>query len=88
VRGRNLAYKVSKAALNQLTVNMARDFVRDEANVTANAIHPGWIPTKVSGFTGPDDMQEVVDSIVETIIRLGSSDNGRFMDRHGSDMAF
>ena len=86
--GTNLAYRLAKAGVNQLTVTIAKECEKDGIPVTVNAIHPGWTPTAVSHFTGPDDMQEIVSEIVETVEGLDEKSNGRYMTRKGVDMAF
>lgn len=87
-RGRNIGYRISKTALNQLTVSLGREFKSHDSNVTVNAIHPGWIPTTMTGFTGPDDMEVQTSLIVETIERLAPGETGRFMDAKGEDFAW
>jgi len=39
-------------------------------------------------WSGPDDKQEVVTSIVETVENLDESSKGRFKTRKGVDMNF
>jgi len=83
-----LAYRLAKAGVNQLTVTIAKECAKNSVPVTVNAIHPGWTPTAVSHWSGPDDMQEVVTNIVDTVEGLDEKSNGRFMTRTGIDMAF
>ncbi|KAK1836856.1 hypothetical protein QBC39DRAFT_326288 [Podospora conica] len=84
-RGGSIAYRMSKTALNQLTVSLSRTFAFEKSKVTVHAIHPGWIPTAMSSFTGPDDMDTQISSMVETIEKLGPEDSGRFMKVDGQD---
>jgi len=86
--GTNLAYRLAKAGVNQLTVTIAKECEKDGTTVTVNAIHPGWTPTNVSHFTGPDDIQQLASELVETVEGLDGKSNGRFMTRKGVDMAF
>ncbi|KAK4167811.1 short chain dehydrogenase [Cladorrhinum sp. PSN259] len=84
-QGRHIGYRISKAALNQLTVSLGREFKSHESKVTANAIHPGWIPTTMTGFIGPDDMEVQTAAIVETIEKLEPGDTGKFLNAWGED---
>lgn len=80
-----MGYRLSKTALNQLTVSLSRTLAFEGSKVTIHAIHPGWIPTTMSGFTGPDDMDTQVALMVDTIEKLGAEDSGRFRKANGED---
>lgn len=82
-RGGSLGYRLSKTALNQLTVSLSRAFKFQETNVTIHGIHPGWIPTEMTGFTGPDSMDVQVTSMIDTIERLGPEDSGCYVKADG-----
>ncbi|KAK3356746.1 hypothetical protein B0T25DRAFT_566080 [Lasiosphaeria hispida] len=84
-RGGSLGYRLSKTALNQLTVSLSRALAFEGSNITIHAIHPGWIPTTMSGFTGPDDMETQITLMADTIERLGTDDSGRFLKANGED---
>ncbi|WP_137167094.1 SDR family NAD(P)-dependent oxidoreductase [Salinimonas lutimaris] len=47
-----VAYAVSKAALNALTLKLAND-VGDDKNVKINAMCPGWVHTRMGGKDAP-----------------------------------
>lgn len=85
-RGRSLGYRLSKTALNQLTVSLGREFRSHDSKVTVNAIHPGWIPTAISSFTGPDDMDVQTGLMVETIERFRPDETGLYVNAKGEDM--
>ncbi len=59
-----------------------------ERKVTVNWIHPGSIPTGLTGFAGPDSLDVQVPKIVDLIAALGSADNGRFMNSDGNDLEY
>ena len=81
--GRDYGYRMSKAAQNMLTSNLARDLLRD--GVAVIAIHPGIIATKMTGHSGarPD---EVADDMKNVIDKLTISDSGKFLDRYGAEI--
>lgn len=85
-RGRSLGYRLSKTALNQLTVTLGREFQSHQSNVTVNAIHPGWIPTAISDWTGPDDMDTQTSLMINTIEGFAVEDTGKYVNAQGEDM--
>jgi len=54
--GGSIGYRLSRTALNQLTVSLPRSLASEGSNVIVHAIHPGYIPTTMTGFIGLDDM--------------------------------
>ena len=79
-----IAYRASKAALNQLTRVAAAELKR-EAFICI-AISPGWVRTDMGGPAGPLSPDESVAAMLEVIDRLEPSDTGRFLDQHGKPM--
>lgn len=63
-----LAYSVTKAALNALTVNLARQI--DQNNIKINAMCPGWVHTRMGGKDAPRSPEQGA----ETAIWLGLLD--------------
>nr|ACN38341.1 putative dehydrogenase [Micromonospora inyonensis] len=51
--GEATGYRMAKAALNIMTVNLA--VALREQDVVVNAVDPGWIPTDMGGPEAPDD---------------------------------
>ena len=70
--GGNAPYRVSKTGLNQLTKTMAIDLHETGSKVVTLGVHPGWLPTKMTGFHGGDDMDTCMKGLVETIEKLGT----------------
>jgi NAD(P)-dependent dehydrogenase (short-subunit alcohol dehydrogenase family) len=80
--GGNACYRISKAALNQLTRNIAVDLKKQGSNVLALAVHPGWLATKMTGFYGEDDWETSIAGIVDTVERFGT-DEGKDIENGG-----
>lgn len=77
---------MSKTAVNQLTVSLGREFRSHDSTITVNCIHPGWMPTAVSGFTGPDDINVQTGLMIDTIENMGPEDTGKYVNAKGEDM--
>lgn len=50
----NISYSDSKL----LVLMLCKAFARAWPNVYTNALHPGWVPTKMGGKGAPDDLQK------------------------------
>ncbi|HEX3126897.1 MAG TPA: SDR family oxidoreductase [Thermoanaerobaculia bacterium] len=70
------AYRVSKAALNALTVVLA-DELRD-ANIQVNAVTPGWVRTHLGGIHAPRSVEEGALGTVWLATQEGTGPTGRF----------
>ncbi|KAK3984498.1 hypothetical protein QBC44DRAFT_336873 [Cladorrhinum sp. PSN332] len=84
--GGNLSYRTSKAALNMITVDLARELAED--NVTFVAMSPGWVQSKMSNWTGPLECLEAVTRMIKVIDGLTHEDNGTFWHRDGHQLAW
>lgn len=58
-----LAYSVSKAALNAMTVNVAGQ-VKEASNVKVNAMCPGWVHTRMGGKEAPKTPEQGADTAI------------------------
>ena len=63
------AYRLSKTALNALTVILSQELLPE--NIKVNAICPGWVQTDMGGANA--DM--TVDESVSNIVKFAFSDN-------------
>ena len=75
----SIAYRLSKSALNALTIVLSQEL--SSKNIKVNAICPGWVQTDMGGY----DATLTVKESVESIKKFALSDNfpnGKFL-RHG-----
>ena len=74
------AYRMSKAALNALTVLLAAELEKD--NILVNAACPGWVRTQMGGSSAPRSVEQGADTPVwlATLPDDGPS-GGLFQDR-------
>ena len=75
----SIAYRLSKSALNALTIVLSQELLSKDIKV--NAICPGWVQTDMGGYEATLTVKESVESIKKFAL---SDDfpNGKFL-RHG-----
>jgi NAD(P)-dependent dehydrogenase (short-subunit alcohol dehydrogenase family) len=75
------AYRVSKAALNALTLIVA-DAARRAPDVLVNAVCPGWVRTRMGGPGAPRTVEQGADTIVWlATLPTGGPTGGFFRNR-------
>ena len=79
--GGHYAYRISKAALNMASRNLAHDLGKD--GILSVVLHPGWVRTDMGGPDAPLGAEEAVTALVRTIESLAAAHNGGFYDREG-----
>ncbi|KAJ5115026.1 hypothetical protein NUU61_000785 [Penicillium alfredii] len=70
------AYKVSKAALNMLTVQYAQSFA--EQGFTFLTISPGWVKTDLGGDSADLTVKQSATGVLDIIIPATTTENGKF----------
>jgi NAD(P)-dependent dehydrogenase (short-subunit alcohol dehydrogenase family) len=75
----SIAYRLSKSALNTLTIVLSQEL--SSKDIKVNAICPGWVQTDMGGYEAALTVKESVESIKKFAL---SDDfpNGKFL-RHG-----
>ncbi len=79
-----IPYRTSKAALNMAWSCLALEARRD--GITAVALSPGWVKTRMGGAGAEISTEESVGSMRKLIDRLTIEDTGRFLRRDGSEL--
>ena len=73
--GAPVAYSLTKAALNALTVKLAAEVFGD---VKVNAVCPGWVKTRMGGAAAPRSVEEGAETIVWLATLPADGPNGGF----------
>ena len=84
--GSRYIYRASKTALNMEWNCLARDLA--PRGIICVALHPGWVQTDMGGSTAPLTIDQSVPPMVKTIAALKPSDNGRFLQYDGKELAW
>jgi NAD(P)-dependent dehydrogenase (short-subunit alcohol dehydrogenase family) len=79
-------YRASKTALNMEWSCLARDL--GPRGLICVALHPGWVQTDMGGSTAPLTIEQSVPAMVKTIAGFKPSDNGRYIQYDGSEIAW
>ena len=80
--GGDYSYRSSKAALNAVSVSMAKDLAQD--GVTVVALHPGWVQTDMGGPNALIDVVTSATGLKAVLDRTGPGESGRFFDYSGA----
>ena len=84
--GGRYAYRASKSALNMEWSCLAKDLAGK--GIICVALHPGWVQTDMGGSTATLTIDQSVPPMVKTIAALKPSDNGRFLQYDGQELAW
>ena len=74
----SIAYRLSKTALNALTIVLSQEL--SNKNIKVNAICPGWVQTDMGGYDATLTVKESVESIKKFALS-NNFPNGKFL-RH------
>jgi NAD(P)-dependent dehydrogenase (short-subunit alcohol dehydrogenase family) len=82
MQGRTASYKISKVALNALTVIVADELRGD--NIKVNTMSPGWVQTRMGGEGAPTSPAEGVDTIIWLATLPDKGPTGGFFENRKS----
>ncbi len=80
--GGSYGYRMSKAALNMMSVSLAVD-LRPEG-IASYVINPGWVKTDMGGAGAPLTVTQSVEAIVREVDRATFADSGAFLNWKGN----
>ena len=80
----SIAYRLSKSALNAMTIVLSQELMAKSIKV--NAICPGWVQTDMGGYDATLTVKESVESI-KNFTLSDNFPNGKFL-RHGEELAW
>ncbi|KAI0451936.1 hypothetical protein F5B21DRAFT_506710 [Xylaria acuta] len=86
--GTCMAYRTAKAALNQNSVTLAREWEKEGRHLTIVCIEPGFLSTRLTNFDGEDDMETCIGGVMKVIDGITHDDNGAFLKWDGSTIPF
>ncbi|KAH7127629.1 hypothetical protein EDB81DRAFT_889421 [Dactylonectria macrodidyma] len=84
--GGRLSYRMAKVALNQQTASLVADFRAQGINVALAAVHPGRVPTRMSGGNESVDLAESTEGMVKIVEDLTVENSGRFLYYTGEQL--
>ena len=82
----DLAYRMSKAALNMISRSIALELHDD--HIISIVVHPGWVRTDMGGPDAPTTAAESARGILAQIDAAGAIDSGQFVDFQGERCAW
>jgi NAD(P)-dependent dehydrogenase (short-subunit alcohol dehydrogenase family) len=78
----NIAYAMSKAALNMLTGRLAAELAGQGTIVVS--MSPGWVATDMGGSSAPLEPPESVQGMLNVVSALTPAQSGSFLDHAGA----
>ena len=84
--GGDIAYSVSKAALNMAVRLLANEL--KGMNITVIAQCPGWVQTDMGGKNASLTPVQSISAMKATFAKLNIEATGRYQDRHGAVIAY
>ncbi|KAH8714093.1 hypothetical protein GQ44DRAFT_625178, partial [Phaeosphaeriaceae sp. PMI808] len=86
--GTCMAYRATKAAANQVTVTLAREWEKEGRNVIIICMEPRSVATRLTDWDSVDDMNTCIAGIVKEVDGLQQSDNANSIKWDGSRIPF
>jgi len=80
--GGDYSYRSSKAALNAVSVSLAKDLA--ELGISVIAMHPGWVQTDMGGPNALIDVPTSAKGLKALLDKADLSVSGQFFDYSGT----
>ena len=84
VSSNSIIYRVSKAALNQVSKCLA--MALGPRGITVIVFHPGWVSTDMGGSEAPVTPEDSAAGMRAVIAGVTAADNGRFFSYDGEEL--
>lgn len=84
--GGSYVYRASKAAVTNLTRNLASDLA--PLGIAVGAYHPGWVRTDMGGAEADISMEQSVDGLTSQFAALDLASTGAALTYDGTPMPF
>ncbi|CAJ0564714.1 unnamed protein product, partial [Mesorhabditis spiculigera] len=82
----SIAYRMSKAALNQMMKTLAVDLKKE--GILLAAFCPGWVQTDMGGKNAATTVDDSAEALVKTIGSFDEQHTGGYFRRHGDKIEF
>lgn len=79
-------YRMSKAAVNMLTVNLATELSQE--NIAVASLHPGWVKTDMGSMSADEEICDSVSGLIQVIDTLSKNQTGSFYRFTGNELDF
>jgi NAD(P)-dependent dehydrogenase (short-subunit alcohol dehydrogenase family) len=79
----NVGYRMSKTALNQMSVTMAKEILATDDKITVVALYPGHLATRMSSYSSSNDMEESITGVVDVVENVNIGQSGSFLNWKG-----
>lgn len=86
--GGNLAYRISKTALNSAVKNVAYDLQHAFPDMVVLAVHPGWVKTALGGSDAPLEPSFSAKMIMNLLQKSKPENSGEFFNYDGNILEY
>ncbi len=84
--GGGLGYRASKSALNSFNKSLSIEFA--DLGYVFVVLHPGWVRTDMTSSKATFSPEESAIKLFQVVTKLNKSDNGKFYDLYGQEVAW
>lgn len=83
-----MAYRVAKAALNQVTMTFAREFEKQGRKATVVNMEPDFVATRSTGHDFVDDMDTCIAVLFKGMQAITNEDNDHSISWSGNRLRY